>query len=241
MRLKNEILDNTPNRLHPIIRGAYYSIFPDKKQDTNTKNIDYKYIPEYLPKKYISDTEIVPERTRLLHQMPKNGVVAELGVARGEFSAKILSIMNPNKLYLIDIWDSDRYDEECMNTVQNRFDDEIQQGDVEIVRQKSKKAMESFEDNTLDWVYLDTDHSYSQVSKELGLCESKTKELELCESKTKENGMIAGHDYCLGNPSGGVSYGVIEAVHEFCVEYEWKLSYLTLETQGHRTFVLERL
>ena len=42
-------------------------------------------------------------RNDILRALP-NGNVAEIGVARGEYSASILKFNNPNKLYLIDIW-----------------------------------------------------------------------------------------------------------------------------------------
>ncbi len=43
-------------------------------------------------------------RIELLHSMPKQSVCAEIGVYKGDFSSRIIDIVNPTKLYLIDPW-----------------------------------------------------------------------------------------------------------------------------------------
>lgn len=53
--------------------------------------------------------------------------------------------------------------------------------------------------------------------------------------------MIAGHDYTIGNWVEGYRYGVIEAVHEFCVENDWRISYLTVDTTEGRSFAITRI
>ena len=44
------------------------------------------------------------KREDLLRFLPKNAVVAEIGVAHGDFSAQILEQSSPERLYLIDPW-----------------------------------------------------------------------------------------------------------------------------------------
>lgn len=69
-------------------------------------------IPKYeLQNENIKNTTFIVNRDDLLQLLPKNGVVAELGVGNGEFSEKILRVCNPTKLHLIDIWDTQRYDQ----------------------------------------------------------------------------------------------------------------------------------
>ena len=50
-----------------------------------------------------------PSRDFLLHAMPKNSICAEIGVHEGEFSRRILDIVNPRRLHLIDPW---KYEED---------------------------------------------------------------------------------------------------------------------------------
>ena len=122
----------------------------------------------------------------MLKFFPKNGIIAELGVDKGDFSNKIISLTQPKKLYLIDIWDSERNNKNKMNYVKKRFEKEIDAGRVVIIRGRSEKELKKFENAYFDWVYIDTAHSYQQT----------VKELELCRLKVKDGGIIAGHDYC---------------------------------------------
>jgi hypothetical protein len=45
-----------------------------------------------------------PRRWRLLEQMPKGAVCAEIGVFNGDFSRHILRVTKPRELHLIDGW-----------------------------------------------------------------------------------------------------------------------------------------
>ena len=55
-----------------------------------------------IPKKFRIRRTI--SRDFLLEKMPKNSICAEIGVLRGDFSERILRIVKPKKLYLIDTW-----------------------------------------------------------------------------------------------------------------------------------------
>ena len=59
--------------------------------------------------------------------------------------------------------------------------------------------------------------------------------------KLKPGGIMAGHDYSMGNWVKGFRYGVIEAVHEFCVEHDWELRYLTVQRLERPSFAISRL
>lgn len=76
--------------------------------DLNSTNSN---VGEPLKPKHIENLEVLTDRSALLKKMPDNGSVAELGVAEGEFSKKILSDNEPAVLYLIDTWGTERYNE----------------------------------------------------------------------------------------------------------------------------------
>ena len=57
----------------------------------------------------------------------------------------------------------------------------------------------------------------------------------------KPGGLIAGHDYTMGNWLLGTKYGVIEAVTEFCVTKGWKFVYLTADYTENCSFVITRI
>ena len=184
-----------------------------------------------LHQKHIINLKVVIDREILLKLIPKNGIIAELGVDQGDFSNKILSNTHPEKLYLIDTWASKRYNKNKMNHVRRRFQKEIDTGRVIIVRGKSETELKKFEDGYFDWVYIDTAHSYQQT----------VKELELCRLKVKDGGIIAGHDYCRGNIKKALAYGVVQAVNQFCVKNNWEFILLTHETNRALSFAIKKI
>jgi len=223
---KSKVMEITPSRLHPLLKGVYRTVFPENKSIKTAGHMES--VPENLPDKHIRNVVVHPSREEMLTTIPKEGKVAELGVDEGDFSDQIISITEPEKLFLVDEWGTERYGEEKMRKVKKRFDDHTE---VSIVRERSEVALNNFEDGFFDLVYIDTTHSYEQTSVEL----------DISQRKVKEDGIIAGHDYCVGNVSRGVPYGVISAVHEFCVRENWQISHLSLETHGYRSFALEKI
>lgn len=186
---------------------------------------------KHLEEKHIKDMQVVLNRADLLNRLPKNGVVAELGVDTGRFSAQIMEIAFPKRLYLIDPWDTERYNTLKMLAVKERFKKEIDDKRVIIIRQRDEEALRDFGRNTFDWVYIDTYHDYWNTRTEL----------ELCRLKVKKGGIIAGHDYTQGNIVNGAKYGVVEAVHHFCVKQNWKFILLTHEEGRHLSFALKEI
>ena len=175
----------------------------------------YKDHPKiYLYERHIKNAKLLTNRVELLRQLPKGGLVAEIGVDEGVFSGHIYRICKPEKLYLIDSWNSKRYGLDKMNHVFHLFD----VINVDVLKADSVQSATMFKDYLFDFIYLDTDHSYELTKKEL----------EVWRLKIKQSGIIAGHDYTKGNFKGLVQYGVIEAVNEFCLKHNWELIYLTL-------------
>lgn len=167
-------------------------------------------------------------RWRLLETLPKGAVGAEVGVHLGDYSETILAIARPSKLYLIDPWkyetgedyktawyggasEKDELDARY-ESVKTRFAAKIASGQVEVLRQDSESALSGFKDGELDFVYIDGNHLYDFVKKDL----------ELSLKKVRPGGFITGDDY---TPGGWWKGGVKKAVDEFgwndAVELKW--------------------
>lgn len=184
-----------------------------------------------LRDEHLQHAKLIPSRKELLELLPKDGVVAELGVDKGDFSQLILSINKPKKLHLVDFWGSKRYNQDKRRKVEQMFKEQIENNKVEINLGLSTVVESSFDNEYFDWIYIDTDHSYATTIQEL----------KLYAPKIKKGGIIAGHDYILGNWNGLVRYGVIEAVHQFCVENNWEIIYLTTELHNPPSFAIRRI
>lgn len=64
-----------------------------------------------LEKKHMQNCELLLNREELLDKIPKNSILAEIGVDEGDFSERLYKKCDPEYLYLIDLWSSKRYGE----------------------------------------------------------------------------------------------------------------------------------
>ena len=181
--------------------------------------------------KHLRNLVSLKDRETLLKHLPEGGTVAEIGVNEGDFSSLILEITKPQKLVLIDVWGTKRYHGGLFEKVKHRFGDQLNSGQVEIMRDLSFDAIVKCPDQYFDWVYVDTDHSYPTTKREL----------ELLRTKMKSGGIIAGHDYIIGNWNAGVRYGVMEAVREFCLQHDWEMIFMTHELGTTPSFAIRQI
>jgi len=118
---------------------------------------------------------------------------AEIGVGKGEHAQLILSRYS-GRLHLIDIWEkqnSEEYEDianeqdheknlkiclENLKKFQNRFF---------FHKKKSTEACQDFLNESLDFVYIDANHKYEFVKKDI----------ELWFPKIRKGGILSGHDY----------------------------------------------
>ncbi len=200
-----------------------------------TKSFRRKLFDHYprapFEEKHLNHLTSLTSRMELLKRLPQNGIVAEIGVNKGNFSKEILSLCAPEKLVLMDIWASKRYHGGLFDDVKKKFESEISIGKVEIIRDLSFGGIANCPDQYFDWVYLDTDHTFDTTRREL----------ELLRPKMKKGGIIAGHDYIIGNWNAGYRYGVVEAVREFCLTYNWEMIFLTHELEDHPSFAIREI
>ena len=161
-------------------------------------------------------------RNRVLRALPKDAVGVEIGVWKGEFSTRILSRAKPRTLHLVDPWavsgDADRAEtawygagkirqaemDAMHDRVARQFRSRIQRGQVVIHREASSDALRRFADNSVDYVYVDGDHSYAGV----------TADLEQAYRITRPGGFICADDYKLNAWWGD---DVVRATHELMV------------------------
>ncbi len=185
---------------------------------------------ENLTAAHTASGQLLPDRVALLDRMPKGAIAMEAGVAEGDFSEMILKHTQPERLHLIDVWDSVRYGQ-SRGTVFDKFAQEISDGRVKIDEGFSTDVLPHYEDAYFDWIYIDTDHAYQTTADELALC----------DRIVKPDGRICGHDFCTGNIALPVVYGVVQAVNAFCLSHNWQYEYISLESDGHFSFCIKRL
>lgn len=182
-----------------------------------------------LQMKHLRNCRLLKDRAELLKLLPVDAVVAEIGVAYGDFTKQIIEITNPRHLHLIDLWQGKRYGE-GLEKINRDLLGQIGTKQIIVNRGYSTQVLSEFPDSYFDWVYIDTDHTYATTRDEL----------LLCHKKVNSDGIICGHDFSKGNVIYPVVYGVIQACNEFCIEMDYEYIYLTLESSGDFSFALRR-
>lgn len=153
--------------------------------------------------------KIFKNRTEMVASLPPGLVIAEIGVFEGQFS-KTLYETKPTKLFLVDLYggrmgsgdeDGGNFKFVDLTEVYDHLKDLYPIDIVNVVRASSEEFLSSKPDDFFDVVYIDADHSYEAVKRDL----------ELSLAKTKTGGSIMGHDY------SAIQFpGVFQAVNEFC-------------------------
>lgn len=220
--LKKILSDKTKHKIFQL----FIRILRPKMLDVESR------IPKYtLENKHFSNLKALKNRSELLNLLPKNSIVAELGVNKGEFSEQIIEKCSPKELHLVDVWNSQRYHDGLRLEIENKFENRIKNGQIKIHVGLSTEVTNDFIDGFFDWIYIDTEHSYKCTIEEL----------EKYAPKIKPGGIIAGHDFVMGNWVGITRYGVIEAVYEFCYKNDWEIIYITMDISEYQSFAIKKI
>ena len=129
----------------------------------------------------------------------------EIGTQRGINAYNMLNHLSIKKLYLIDPYEFYDYDGRSPNAVdsnnlQKNYYDIAQQtlkkyrDKIEFVRKKSEDAADIIP-NQIDFVYIDGNHDYPYIKKDI----------ELYYPKVKKGGFFGGHDIHLNDVFRAVS------------------------------------
>jgi glycosyltransferase involved in cell wall biosynthesis len=145
------------------------------------------------------------------------GTGVEIGVQNGAFARCVLDLWRGERLYLVDIWQEleDYQDvtnapaaEQAARLIRTVRNVALFWEKVRVIQERSERAARLFDDGSLDWIYLDANHEYSHVLRDLAAW----------VPKVKAGGVVAGHDFINDVLTiGGVPtvIGVKRAVREF--------------------------
>lgn len=145
---------------------------------------------------------------------------AEIGVFRGHMSSRLLAYMPNLHLIMVDSWAASDKDSDYAKTgdfhaqlsaeQQEQFADEAKGNiafadeRVMIMRETSESAAKQILDGSLDFVFIDADHSYEGCKADIGAW----------IPKIMPHGLICGHDY----NNTEYDFGVTRAVDEFIAQ-----------------------
>lgn len=147
---------------------------------------------------------------KLVERIPENSSMVEIGSYLGESTLIFLDSGRLFMVYAVDPW-VNGYDPEVkdiasfrfdMDLVEARFDEVVAPYRNHIFKLKmtSEQASSNFPDQSLDFVYIDGNHTYESVKQDI----------VIWRKKIRLGGIIAGHDY--GWP--GLTQAIIEELGE---------------------------
>jgi SAM-dependent methyltransferase len=165
----------------------------------------------------LDDCRVVQDRRALVDRMPKGGIVAEVGVETGRFSAHILASAQPAELHLLDL------------TFAATQPDVLAHPAVTLHEGASADVMARFPDNHFDWIYIDGDHSHAGVAADLAVA----------ARKVKPGGFLVFNDFAIIDPEFG-RYGVHNVVSEFVATSRWQVRFLALSPDTLYDLAIER-
>lgn len=144
----------------------------------------------------------------VVNKFPDNSHFVEVGVWKGMsacyMAVEIINSQKNIKFDCVDTWEfvptSKEINEEQFDKLYKIFLENIEpvKNNINIIKKLSWEGAELYNDESLDFVFIDAGHDYESVSKDL----------KAWSPKVKKNGIIAGHDY-------HYDCGVYPAVNEF--------------------------
>lgn len=182
-------------------------------------------------------------RDDLLRHIPPGGDCCEVGVFAAEFAEKIAQICRPRRLILVDMFADQTFscDVDGKNPTVASRDYMIEAAlavsrrheGVEVYAGLSCDVLGGMPDDSLDFIYIDADHSYAGVSADLAQA----------WRIVRPGGFICGHDYTLnparvGDASHYENFGVRRAVDEFLVAHG--LSLYGVAMDGYTSFAVRK-
>lgn len=185
---------------------------------------DYFQPAPMLGARHVRNCRLVAERAELLKFcLPKQAVVAEIGTDQGNFAALILEHTAPTQFHVID--------RSFQNFRRARFETAIAAKQMYLHEGDSATVMGRFADGFFDWIYIDADHSYAGVKRDI----------DAAKTKIKPGGLLVFNDYIFWSHRELESYGVVQAVNEFCLAEDWELVYLALHPEMYQDVVLRKI
>lgn len=141
------------------------------------------------------------------------GLGVEVGVERGKYS-RVLLESNPGlKLWLVDPWQAykgyrEHVSQEKLDGFLEQTKEYLSSFNYAIKRKFSVDAAKDFEDNSLDFVYLDGNHEFRHV----------VDDISEWYPKVRIGGILAGHDY-IRRTNPEYLMGVVEAIQGYTGAY----------------------
>ena len=170
--------------------------------------------PQQIPSTYLQGAKLYGERrVALKEETPANATVAEIGILAGSLTRWMVSTIRPVAIYALDLMHVMGV---CRSRTRARAMQEGNHTTVHCLGGDSSTNLATLPDEGFDVIYIDADHDYA------GVC----RDLEAAKHKVRVGGLLVFNDYIrmeyiqLMERGRFGTYGVIYVVNEFLVRHE---------------------
>jgi predicted O-methyltransferase YrrM len=179
--------------------------------------------PQCTPRQdLIEQCKVVESRGVIIARLPKGGRIAEIGTLYGDWAVKLLDVLRPEELHIFDL---------SFHHVRPENRTLLERAGVIWHKGCSWEEMAKTPVDFFDIVYVDADHSFEAV----------TKDLREALRITKPGGYILCNDYTAWSNLQLIPYGVYAAVNAFANQHGLPFEYLALQTNGYYDVALRKI
>jgi hypothetical protein len=171
--------------------------------------IEHYFNSEIFGEKWFNHQDVYK---KIIQSVPEGGWIVEVGAWKGA-STSYLAVEAQHKRLRIDVIDTwvgsqehIKMNEVIENSLFGKFVDNLRPliNYINPIRTDSVTASKMYDEESLDAVFIDADHEYKSVKKDI----------LAWMPKVKKGGILAGHDYM------DIYAGVIKAVNETLSKFE---------------------
>ena len=175
-----------------------------------------------MPQHLLDGCRLIQNRLEMVKLLPSNGVVAEVGTDTGAFAKYILSTSTPKELHVFEL--------DTSRIVPSNVEAGIKNGVITIHEGDSATNLATMPDGHFDWIYIDGDHSYEGVMRDI----------DAAATKVKPGGLLVFNDYTTWSPASMSRCGVARAVNEFCIANGWEFVFFAFQSMMYNDVAVRK-
>lgn len=170
-----------------------------------------------------------------------HGVIAELGVATGDFSKVLIRLLSPRKFVGLDIFNMHHYPSHWGIPIETLLQGMTHRGyyehnlreskDILVVEEgDGKERLATYPNDHFDMIYIDAFHTYESVKADA----------EICVKKVRPGGILFFNDYLIWSHGDHTPYGVVQVCNELVVNNGYDVVGFALQQQMYCDMAIRR-
>lgn len=191
--------------------------------------------PAELEQRHVEGAKLFAHRAAMIADIKlcDKPVIAEIGVAFGDFSRLMLDRFCPARFDAFDTYGMHQWEKTWggggmrdalagkthSEFYRDRFASEIAEGLVNMIEGDSSAMLSALPDFFYDLIYIDGAHDYEGVRKDAAVA----------VKKIKANGLLIFNDYIMHDHITDTPYGVVPVVNDLCLNHNWRITHFALQ------------